>query len=125
MEHNTFVWIEIPVTDMERAIGFYEAVFEIKLQAVDFGGLKMAWFPSAGDEKPGAAGTLIKQETYIPSQEGPMVYFYSGDVSLELARVEAAGGKIYQKKTEISPEHGYMGVFIDSEGNRIALHSQQ
>ncbi|MCW8980376.1 MAG: VOC family protein, partial [Altibacter sp.] len=36
-----------------------------------------------------------------------------------------AGGKIYQKKTQISEEHGYMGAFIDSEGNRVALHSQK
>jgi len=123
MEHNTFVWIEIPVTNMQRAIGFYESVFQVRLKPVDFGGLKMAWFPSAGEERPGAGGTLIQQESYIPSQEGPMVYFYSPDVSRELSKVVAAGGKIYQEKTEISPEHGYMGVFIDSEGNRVALHS--
>ncbi|MAO09303.1 MAG: glyoxalase [Alteromonas sp.] len=125
MKHNTFAWIEIPVTNMERAVGFYEAVFQKKLKQVDFGGLLMAWFPDAGRDVPGATGTLIQQESYIPSKEGPLVYFYSENIQEELDRVEAAGGKIYQPKTQISEEHGYMGVFIDSEGNRVALHSNQ
>ncbi len=126
MEHNTFAWVEIPVSDMPRAIKFYETILDIKLQPVEFGGLQMAWFPFNEESAnlPGATGTLIKQESYIPSQEGTLVYLHSNDVQQELDRVEAAGGKIYQPKTQISPEHGYMGVFIDSEGNRVALHSR-
>ncbi|MDC8003704.1 VOC family protein [Aureisphaera galaxeae] len=122
MKHNPFVWIEIPVNDMARAVAFYEKVFEFKIQLVDFGGLKMGWFPNAGDA-PGATGTLIQQESYIPSQEGPLVYFYSENLQNELDRVEDAGGKILHPKTQISEDHGYMGVFEDSEGNRVALHS--
>ena len=122
MKHNTFAWVEIPVNDMSRAIAFYETVFKVHIQRVDLGGLEMGWFPNNG-EAYGATGTLIKQESYVPSQEGTMVYFASDDVQNELDRIEAAGGKIYQPKTQISEEHGYMGVFIDSEGNRVALHS--
>ncbi|MEZ4779513.1 MAG: VOC family protein [Flavobacteriaceae bacterium] len=125
MKHNPFAWVEIPVNNMNRAVAFYENVFQVSLQQMDFGGLLMAWFPNAGSEAPGATGTLIKQESYIPSKEGALVYFYSENLQTELDRVEAAGGKIYQPKTEISPEHGYMGVFIDSEGNRVALHSMK
>ena len=125
MKHNTFAWIEIPVNDMARATKFYETVFKVSLQQVDFGGMLMAWFPNTGEESPGATGTLIKQETYVPSLEGPLVYFHSKNVQNELDRVVKAGGKIYQKKTMISPDHGYMGVFIDTEGNRIALHSKE
>ncbi|MGC1206073.1 MAG: VOC family protein, partial [Flavobacteriaceae bacterium] len=62
--------------------------------------------------------------SYIPSHAGTLVYFMSEDVQNELNRIEAAGGKVLQPKTEISPEHGFMGVFEDTEGNRIALHSQ-
>ncbi|SHH44562.1 VOC family protein [Winogradskyella jejuensis] len=116
-------WFEIPVNDMERAKAFYEAVFKIKINLVDFGGLKMGWFPN-NDGTYGATGTLIQQESYIPSQEGTLVYFMSDDVNNELGRVEAAGGNIFQPKTKISEEHGCMGVFIDSEGNRVALHSK-
>jgi len=123
MKNNMIVWFEIPVNNMDRAKSFYEKVFQIEINIVDFGGLLMGWFPDRGQENHGANGTLIKQESYVPSQEGTLVYFASEDVQIELDRVEAAGGKIYQPKTEISPEHGFMGVFIDTEGNRVALHS--
>ncbi|MAT89321.1 MAG: glyoxalase [Flavobacteriaceae bacterium] len=125
MKHQPFAWIEIPVTNMNRAIAFYEAVFEYEIKPVSFGGFDMGWFPFGDHNLPGATGTLIKQESYVPSEEGPLVYFYSEDVQVQLDRVEAAGGRIYQPKTQISEDHGFMGVFIDSEGNRIALHSRQ
>ena len=122
MKRNMVGWFEIPVSDMDRAKAFYEAVFNVQIAVQDFGGILMGWFPFV-EGKEGAAGTLIKQESYIPSQEGTLVYFMSDDVQNELDRVEQAGGKIYQPKTEISPEHGFMGVFIDTEGNRVALHA--
>ena len=123
MKYNMVGWFEIPVNDMERAKVFYETVFQVEIKVVDFGGLLMGWFPDRGEVQ-GAQGTLIRQESYIPSKEGTLVYFISEDVQNELDRIEGAGGKIYQPKTQISPEHGYMGVFIDSEGNRVALHSK-
>jgi hypothetical protein len=109
---------------MNRAKAFYESVFKVNIEIHDFGGMLMGWFPFS-ETKPGAAGTLIQQESYVPSLEGTLVYFNSMDVNNELNRVEAAGGKLYQPKTQISPEHGFMGVFIDSEGNRVALHSSK
>ncbi|WP_262733022.1 VOC family protein [Gaetbulibacter sp. NE] len=124
MKHNMVGWFEIPVNDMDRAKAFYEAVFKIDIQIVDFGGMLMGWFPYE-EGKEGAAGTLIKQDTYIPSQEGTLVYFICEDVQNELDRIEAAGGKLYQPKTQISPEHGFMAAFIDTEGNRVALHSRR
>lgn len=124
MKHNMVGWFEIPVTNMERAKTFYEQVFNVTIQVVDFDGILMGWFPDRGSVV-GAQGTLIQQESYIPSQEGTLVYFISEDVQIELDRIEASGGEIYQPKTEISPEHGYMAVFIDTEGNRVALHSNQ
>jgi hypothetical protein len=124
MKHNMVGWFEIPVNDMDRAKAFYEAVFKVDIQIVDFGGMLMGWFPYE-EGKEGAAGTLIKQDTYIPSQEGTLVYFICEDVQNELNRIEAAGGKLYQSKTQISPEHGFMAAFIDTEGNRVALHSRK
>lgn len=115
-------WFEIPVNDMQRAKSFYETVFNIEINVMDFGGILMGWFPNKSQGY-GATGSLIKQDSYIPSQIGTMVYFMSENVQNELDRVEAAGGKIFQGKTKISEEHGYMGVFIDTEGNRVALHS--
>ena len=123
MKRNMVGWFEIPVSDINRAKTFYEDVFQVKIDIQDFGGLEMGWFPFT-EGKEGAAGTLIKQESYVPSHEGTLIYFMSDDVQIELDRIESAGGKIYQPKTQISPEHGFMGVFEDSEGNRVALHSK-
>ncbi|WP_452220429.1 VOC family protein [Lacinutrix salivirga] len=116
-------WFEIPVQDMERAKVFYETVFEVKINVQDFDTTLMGWFPF--ENPSGASGSLVKQESYIPSQEGTLVYFGSEDVQIELNRIAALKGKILQEKTQISPEHGYMALFIDSEGNRIALHSNK
>jgi len=115
-------WFEIPVNDIERAKQFYEAIFKVEIKVQDFGDTLMAWFPDSNGVY-GATGSLVKQESYVPSEKGTLVYFMSNDVQIELDRVVEAGGKIYQEKTKISDDHGCMGVFIDSEGNRVALHS--
>ena len=126
MDFNMVGWFEIPVSDMERAKAFYDAVFQVEIKLQDFGGTKMGWFPS-DHGKPGAAGTLIQnKDWYKPSEgDGVLIYFNSLDLQNELGRIEPSGGKIVQSKTQISPGIGYMAVFLDSEGNRIALHSRQ
>lgn len=118
-------WFEIPVTDMDRAKEFYEAVFEINVSVHDLGGLIMGWFPS-NQKQMSATGSLVKHEMYQPSAtHGTLIYFSCEDVANELGRVEAAGGNITKPKTEIGGGHGFMALIKDSEGNRIALHSQQ
>lgn len=118
-------WFEIPATDIKRAKAFYDAVFNIQIQIQDFGGVLMGWFPF-DEDKPGASGSLIQNPAYEPSEhKGVLIYFSSEDVSIEMNRVVAAGGKVVKPKTQISPDVGYMGLFIDSEGNRIALHSKK
>ena len=125
MEHNMVGWFEIPVKDMQRAKAFYEAVFQIDIAVHEFGGFLMGWFPFA-EKKSGAAGSLVQHEDYNPSlTHGPVIYFSSKDVNDELSRVEAAGGEILQPKTQIGENHGFMALIKDSEGNRIAIHSNQ
>lgn len=114
-------WFEIPALDIERAKAFYEAVFQIDIQVLDMGALKMGLFPNA---EVGAA--LCQHPTaYKPSEtEGPLVYLNGNpDLQTVLDRVEAAGGRILRGKTQISPEHGYMALFADTEGNRVGLRS--
>ena len=123
MKKNMVVWFEIPVLDMNRAKRFYETVFNIEVTVQDFGGVMMGFFPSEKDQ-PGAMGSLIQHESYIPSHSGSLLYFSSENVQMELDRVEGAKGKILQRKTQISPEHGHMATFEDTEGNRIALYSE-
>jgi uncharacterized protein len=127
MKYNAIAWFEIPVTDMERAIKFYTTVFGFKLQRAPMGELDMAFFPWEQDAT-GASGALIfHKEWYKPSAtDGVLVYFAppSGDLANELSKVEAAGGKVVQPKTLIREDVGYMAVFLDTEGNRVAMYSK-
>lgn len=124
--HNVIGWTEIPVIDMDRAINFYQAVLGYELSRHKLGELDMAWFPWV-DNSIGAGCSLVYQpEYYRPSADGVVIYLtaFSGDLANELSRVEASGGKIIMPKTQISPEHGNMALILDTEGNRIALHSR-
>lgn len=118
-------WFEIPVTNMQRATTFYENVFNVKLQSSKFDNIDMAWFPW-NHNQPGAPGSLVMNENYYkPDPNGVLIYFSSraNDLNVELSRVVQAGGQIAIGKTLISEEIGYMAIFMDTEGNRIALHS--
>ena len=116
-------WFEIPTADINRAKAFYESILQCQMQLVNIGGFDMCFFP--GDGTQGATGALINHEEYTPSHAGTLVYLMTQDVAEPLSRVEQAGGKVLREKTLIAPEHGYMGVFEDTEGNRVALHSNQ
>lgn len=117
-------WFEIPVENMDRAKKFYDTVFDISIGVHDLGGLVMGWFPN-DPEKSGATGSLVQHNMYKASlTDGPLVYFSCKDLANELSRVEGAAGKILKPKTQIGDGHGFMALIGDTEGNRIALHSQ-
>lgn len=124
IKRNLVGWFELPVTDMARATKFYESVFQIAIEHQKMGVLEMGWFPS-GKDQTGASGSLVlHSEFYRPSAtHGALVYFTTGDVSQTLERVVQAGGKVLQDKKAIGEGYGFMGLFLDSEGNRVALHS--
>ena len=119
---NAISWFEIAVTDMGRAVKFYSEMLDCEIQRMDMDDMKYAMFPY--DEKGGGVGGgLVEMKGFKPSLEGPTLYLNGGDnLSIPLARVEAAGGEIMTPKTDIG-ENGFMAVFKDTEGNRIALHS--
>ena len=112
---------------MERAIKLYETVFGHKLERHQMGPLAMAWFPTIPDGIGAMSSLVCHHDFYKPAQAGALVYFtaFSGDLNNELSRVEAAGGKIIVPKKQISAEYGYMGLMLDTEGNRIAIHSKK
>ena len=125
MMKNAISWFEIPATNLERATTFYETIFQIQMIPMDMPDFRMRMFPIE-DMMTQVGGTLIDSRGYhVPSEsQGPLIYLNANpDVQIVLDRIEAAGGKILVPKTQISPEYGYMGVFLDTEGNRIALHS--
>jgi hypothetical protein len=116
-------WFEIPVADMQRAKKFYETILNVTITVNNFGQFVMGLFP----DKPSigqANGALVQHEQYIPSlTNGALVYFACEDASTVLDKVVKAGGQVLQQKTEIGEGHGFMGLLKDTEGNRIALHS--
>jgi predicted enzyme related to lactoylglutathione lyase len=122
---NAISWFEIPATDLDRAQKFYETIFEIKMIPMEMEHFKMRMFP-IDNPMEGIGGTLVHViDFYKPSAtDGVLIYLNANpDVQTVLDKIEKAGGKIVVPKTQISPEYGYMAVFIDTEGNRIALHS--
>ncbi|OJV12659.1 MAG: hypothetical protein BGO21_02630 [Dyadobacter sp. 50-39] len=122
---NAISWFEIPTTDLDRATRFYELIFQISFFPLDTPNLKMRMFP-VDNMSTGVGGALVYSGGFhTPSAtEGPLIYLNANpDVQIVLDRVAAAGGRVIVPKTQISPEYGYMAAFIDSEGNRIALHS--
>ena len=122
---NAISWFEIPTIDLNRAQKFYETIFETSLIPLDLQNIQMRMFPIE-NQMTGIGGALCyNKEFYKPSStDGPLIYLNGNpDVQKILDKVESAGGKIQVPKTQISPEYGHMAVFIDTEGNRIALHS--
>jgi predicted enzyme related to lactoylglutathione lyase len=121
---NAVSWFEIPTEDINRAQKFYEEIFGIQMTVLDLPQLQMRMFPI---ENPmtGIGGALtFNKAFYKPSTDGVLVYLNGNpDLQIVLDKIEAAGGKIVMPKTEISPEYGYMALFSDTEGNRVALHS--
>lgn len=122
---NAISWFEIPATDIDRAQKFYETIFQIKMQPMDFPGVKMRMFP-IDDPMKGIGGTIIDTGGFHkPSAtDGPLIYLNGNpDLQIILDRVVEAGGQILVPKKIISDDYGDMGVFMDTEGNRIALHN--
>jgi len=122
---NAISWFEIPSSDLARATKFYETIFGVTLAPLDLDNIKMRMFP-VDNPTTGIGGAIVYSSGfYKPSAtDGPLIYLNGNpDVQVVLDKVENAGGKIMVPKTEISPEYGYMAVIIDTEGNRIGLHS--
>lgn len=116
-------WFEIPVKNFDRAKKFYETVLDITM-ILPFDGMKYAMFP-ADMQKGEIGGGLIEEQGYEPSLNGAVIYLNGGeDLSVPLSKVEDAGGKIVIPKKSIGA-NGFMAIFTDTEGNRMAFHSMK
>jgi len=113
-------WVEIPVTDIIRAKQFYKTILGgVEFQDMDMNGTKYALFPV---EDKFNCGALVQSEYHKPSTDGVTVYFDGGkDMDSILNHVEKTGGQVIMPKTYTGKEAGFVGMFIDSEGNRIGL----
>ncbi len=118
---NPVNWFEIPVSDLEKAKKFYEAVFNYSLTVNDAGTLKMALFPSQ-EGIMGSTGALVQMDNYTASEEGCIVYLSVNDIAKTLAKIEENGGKTLQPQAAMG-DLGYLAQFQDCEGNRVGLYA--
>ena len=123
--NNAISWFEIPAIDLARVTRFYEAIFGTTLVPVDLSNIRMRMFPLT-DMENGIGGAVVDSGGFHkPSAtDGPLIYL-NGNPDLQniLDKVIAAGGIIVVQKTAISEAYGRMAIIIDTEGNRIGLHS--
>jgi uncharacterized protein len=125
MSADTLCWTDIPVTDLDRAIKFYSAILGKEVRKMSEAGFEYGLLPH---EEQNASGCLCVDGDSVgdknePSETGPLIYLsVEGRLyeAVEAARVN--GGKVLQERQQIGP-HGLRAIIVDSEGNRIALHS--
>ena len=115
--NKTVTWFDIPVSNMDRAVGFYESVTKQTLKR----------FPVGADKETAlfeTDGCLFKSPEDKPSHFGSRVYFETPSIEEWLERIGRAEGKTLVKKTPVG-DKGFYAYFEDSEGNRVGLHAQQ
>lgn len=114
-------WFEIPAVDFHQAVYFYNQIFGIEMVQNITEVNAMAFFPVTT----GIGGAVISGTGSIPSDKGPLIYLNGGnDLNNVLDKVEPAGGRVVMPKTSIGADEGYFAIFIDSQGNKLALHSK-
>lgn len=114
-------WFEIPVLDIERAVKFYNHIYQIEMETYHNANHSLAYFPTNN----GVSGSLVKGNGCIPTENGTLIYLNAGDdLNNVLLKVTDAGGRVVMEKTFINDDSGYFALFIDSEGNKLALHSK-
>jgi predicted enzyme related to lactoylglutathione lyase len=118
-QRNRAVWIDIPVADLDRAAAFYGAVLAISIHREQFGETKFCVL----DHQDGNGGCLVPGKDQISSTGGILVYLnVDGRIRDAVANVASHGGKVLQPIHSIGA-HGFRALILDSEGNRLALHS--
>lgn len=119
---NIVAHVEIPVTNLERAMTFYEALFGVEFgPVIELHGHRMVHFPFENG-KEGASCALAQGDVYVPTVDGNIVYLSVGDIDHALSRAVDMGGAILFDKTEV--DGGVKVAEIrDSEGNRIGLQT--
>lgn len=119
---NTVCWVDIPVADLDRALGFYSAVLGQPVTKESAHGMDFALLPHHDSN---VSGCLVKGPDHRPSEQGPLVYLsVDGRLNDAIKAAVKNGGKILQPRQPIGP-YGHRAIIADSEGNRIALHSQK
>lgn len=119
---NALNWFEIPVKNYARAKAFYETILDVTITDMPNPSMKYGMIPATMD-KGSVGGGLVEGEGFEPSMNGSIIYLNcQPDLNVALSKVEAAGGKIIFPKTSIGG-NGFMAHVVDTEGNKVGLHS--
>ena len=118
-KHNRAVWFDIPVVDLDRANTFYAAVLGVRVDKNEFDGISF----SVLEHDQGNGGCLVPNPGEVTSDKGILLYLnVDGRIRDSVTLVGKHGGKVVDDVHAIGP-HGFRAIVHDSEGNRIALHS--
>jgi predicted enzyme related to lactoylglutathione lyase len=118
---NQVVWVDIPVSDLDRAVRFYSSVLGAPVKKQETEGMTIGMLPGAEED---VRGCLYRSDKDRPSDHGPLLYLdCTGRLDDALKAVPMGGGKVIDAKKKIG-QYGFRAVILDSEGNRIALHSR-
>jgi predicted enzyme related to lactoylglutathione lyase len=116
-------WFEIHVANLQRARQFYETILQISMEEVMVGDIPEIVFPFDRTQG-GVGGSILKSNTPPPGGGGTLIYLnVEGDLDGVLGRISGAGGTVTKPRTAIGP-YGFIGIFKDTEGNSIGLHSR-
>jgi uncharacterized protein len=119
---NLISIVEIPTIEFPRAVKFYQTILNTSIEEINMDGTLMGLFPS--DEET-VSVALINSVQYKTSTDGVVVYFNAGDdLQIVLDKIKANGGKIIVPKTDIGSGIGFYAMFVDTEGNKLGLHSK-
>lgn len=120
---NLISIVEIPTTDFSRAVKFYQTILDLAIEEIDMDGTQMGVLPSDGEN---VNVVLVKGNDYKPTTDGAVLYLNAGnDLQPMLDKVSQNVRQVIVPKTAISSEMGYFALFIDTEGNKLGLHSIQ
>lgn len=121
---NPIVWVDIPVKNVDRAIKFYSAVLDLRVKKDDFPSFSIG-LVAQGQGEVGVCLFPFPADENQPSEHGPLVYLNcEGRLAEALEEVDARGGRIVKGRHSVGGL-GWRAIVIDSEGNRVALHSRE
>jgi predicted enzyme related to lactoylglutathione lyase len=125
MTRNAINWFEIPVADMDRAQRFYETLLARSLRREQAGPQALAIFPY--EVGAGVGGMLKLEDTVAAPAAGATLVYLDAGPSLDavLSRAGELGARIVQPRTELPNGNGFTAHLLDTEGNRIGLHSMR
>jgi len=110
--------LEIPVSDLERAVDAHECIFGGGAERVVVDVYNMARVPTRGDGQ-GAGVTLAHGDVYIPSRTGSIFCSNVANIDAMMSRAAEPGAGTPHAKKEVAPG-AWVARFEGSEGNRVA-----